>query len=132
MPQLLSANPNKDASLCMAVLKTWTWRQLVCSPTGRVAPCLPWLLPDQMSILRVAPHGDHMHMAAGLGMLGSLTCVRLLSTVSKTGAIMEKSVPGELSSWLDLRGLACNQRARHAEGWLKEGFVHQSRPLWTP
>ena len=28
--------------------------------------------------------------------------MRLLSTVSKTGAIMEKSVPGELSSWLDL------------------------------
>ena len=29
--------------------------------------------------------------------------MRLLSTVSKTGAIMEKSVPGEFSSWLDLR-----------------------------
>ena len=57
-----------------------------------------------------------MHIAAGLGMLGLLTCVRLLRTVSNTGAIMEKSVPGELSSWLDLRRLACCQ---HRQGMQK-------------
>ena len=32
----------------------------------------------------------------------ALTCVRLLSTVSKMGAPIEMSVPGELASWLDL------------------------------
>ena len=66
-------------------------------------------------ICRVALHGHHMHMAAGLGMLGYLTCVRLLSTVSKTGAIMEKSVPGELSSWLDLRRRARSQHVRRMQ-----------------
>ena len=50
------------------------------------------------------------------GMLGSLTCVRLLSTVSKTGAIMEKSAPGELISWLDLRRAA---RSQHVQGMQK-------------
>ncbi len=64
---------------------------------------------------RAAVHGCHMPMAAGLGMLGSLTCVRLLSTVSKTGAIMEKSVPGELSSWLDLRRRARSQHVQRMQ-----------------
>ena len=86
----------EDAPLCMVLCKPWTWLQPVC-------------------ICRIALYGPHMHMAAGLGMLGSLTCVRLLRTVSKTGAIIEKSVPGELSSWLDLRRLARCHCARHVE-----------------
>ena len=100
MPQLCLSILTMMLHVCMVVFEPWTWLQLVCSPRGRVALCLPWLLPD------------HMHMAAGLGMLGSPTCVRLLSTVSKTGAIMEKSVPGELSSWLDLRRRTCSQNVQ--------------------
>ena len=62
-------------------------------------------------------------------MVGSLTCVRLLSTVSKTGAIMEKSVPGELSSWLDLRRFA---RSQHVQGTQKAGEGRLCPPQQTP